>query len=183
MPFSLSLPGDVADRLLLEFRDDVAAGGDAFADAEAVRAADERIGILDVQVVEVVAALVADAQHVLEAVGRDEAGLDALAFQNRVRDHRGRPQNLQVLDGRSTAPNRSRSSVTPCTTASAGFLGVLRTLWRCSSPLSSRRAKSVKVPPVSKASFAMFSSSEQFDARRRISETWTEPGLQCRDGG
>ena len=95
----LELARDFANRLLLEFRDDVAAGGDAFADAEAVRPADKRIGILDVQIVEVVSALVPDAQHVPEAVCRDEAGLDALTFQNCVRDDRGRTQNLEVLEG------------------------------------------------------------------------------------
>ena len=95
----MSLPGDLADRLLLQFRDDVAAGGDALAHAEAVRPADKRIGILDVQVIEIVTALVPDPQHVLETVCRDEAGFDALAFQNRVRDDRGRTQNLEVCEG------------------------------------------------------------------------------------
>ena len=49
--------------------------------AKTVGARHQRIGIFEVQVIEIVAALVADAQHVLEAGGRDEAGLDALAFE------------------------------------------------------------------------------------------------------
>src|SRR5436190_2319258 len=61
-------------------------------------------------------------------------------------------------------PNRSSSSVAPCTTASAGFFGVLKTLCRCNSPSSSRRAKSVKVPPVSNASLAMVSSGSDGSA-------------------
>ena len=101
--FLLELAGNLTDRLLLEFRDDVAAGGDALADAEAVRPADKRIGILDIQVIEIVAALVPNAQHVAKAVRRDEAGFDALAFQNRVRDDRGRTQNLEVSRGKSIA--------------------------------------------------------------------------------
>src|SRR6266545_1564251 len=61
---------------------------------------------------------------------------------------------------------RSSSSVAPCTTASAGFFGVLKTLCRCNSPSSSRRAKSVKVPPVSNASLAIVSSARQFYRQR-----------------
>ena len=95
----LELAGDFTNRLLLQFRDDVTAGGNAFAHAEAVRPADKRIGILDIQVIEIVTALVPDPQHVAETVCRDEAGFDALAFQNRVRDDRGRTQNLEVFEG------------------------------------------------------------------------------------
>src|SRR5882724_8719301 len=65
-----------------------------------------------------------------------------------------------------TLPNRSSSSVAPCTTASAGFFGVLKTLCRCNSPSSSRRAKSVKVPPVSNASLAIISSTRRFCRQR-----------------
>src|SRR2546423_10815424 len=63
-----------------------------------------------------------------------------------------------------TLANRSSSSVAPCTTASAGFFGVLKTLCRCNSPSSSRRAKSVKVPPVSNASLAMVASGSDGSA-------------------
>ena len=65
-----------------------------------------------------------------------------------------------------TLAKRSSSSVAPCTTASAGFFGVLKTLCRCNSPSSSSKAKSVKVPPVSNASLAIISSAQQFCEQR-----------------
>ena len=161
MPLLRSRPAISRTRLLLQFGDDVAVGGHALFGAKTVGAGDQRIGISEVQIIEVVAALVADAQHVLEAGGRDEAGLDALAFENGVGDDGGGTEHLKFAEI-DTLPNRSSSSVAPCTTASAGFFGVLKTLCRCSSPSSSRRAKSVKVPPVSNASLAIISSERQF---------------------
>jgi hypothetical protein len=55
------------------------------------------IGILDVQIVEIVAPFIADAQHVLKAGGRNEARLDALALEDGVCDNGGRAKHLKSI--------------------------------------------------------------------------------------
>jgi len=95
------MPGDPRHAVFIEWHDRPPIGGHALDDAEASVAWNQWIGVLDTQVIKVVAAFGADSQHVLEAVRGQEGGPDALALQYGVRDHRGGAQDLQAFLRRS----------------------------------------------------------------------------------
>ena len=82
------LGGQRVERGAAGLDDHGARGGDPLVDLERAVARDRRRRELDLQVVHVVAVLVADEQRVAEAVGGDQAGAAGLALDQRVRDQR-----------------------------------------------------------------------------------------------
>ena len=80
-------PGDVLRARRQRQR---AVGEDALLQAEGQLARDQRLGELDLRIVHVVAVLIADREHVTEALGDDERRRQALALDQRVgHDRRG----------------------------------------------------------------------------------------------
>ncbi len=87
-------------RHLVERLDDATVGSDALGDLEPARTAHQRLGEGQEQVIDVVALLDADLEHVAETLGRDEADRRALALDDGVGDQRRAVNDLvEIADG------------------------------------------------------------------------------------
>jgi hypothetical protein len=78
-------PDRPAQARLVEGDEDLAVEGDPLADLADARARDQRGGLLDEEVVELVALLAADDEDVAEAPGREERDVSALPLDDDVR--------------------------------------------------------------------------------------------------
>ena len=83
-----------ADRRLVEGNEHRAVREHPLGDAESQPAGDHRLGQADEHVVDVVADLPGQLEDVAEALGREQAGLRALAFEDDVGDESGRVDHL-----------------------------------------------------------------------------------------
>ena len=92
-PARLDGVGNLLHALLVQRHQHVAVHRHPLDRTEAVHARYQRFRELQLQVIQVVAALGADAQDVLETIRGDQRRRRAAAFQHRVGDHRGRAED------------------------------------------------------------------------------------------
>jgi hypothetical protein len=88
---------------LIERRVDLAGVAHALGDFEAQVARHQRLGLVDLDVVEVGSLLAADLQKVTKAVGGDKAGLDAAMLDEGIGRHRGAVAEIDDRSGRMVA--------------------------------------------------------------------------------
>jgi hypothetical protein len=128
------------------------------------------------EIVGVITLLPADQQNVAKTPCRDQRYAASLALEYGIGGDRGGMQDIRYRCADQFTFRRTlRSSVT----ALAGARGVVGTFQTFTKPvLVSRRAKSVKVPPISNASCIAFS-----DSRFPEEDSWLRMSRQSRIDG
>jgi hypothetical protein len=120
-------------------------------DAEGQLARHQRLGELDLRVVHVVAVLVADREHVAEALGHDERRRQALPLDQRVGDDRG-GMDHHAVDRIGCDAGLAQHGIDAPEEAFQQVVMRGQRLVDAEAAPESRSTMSVKVPPISTAS-------------------------------